>query len=248
MRWPLEEAAIVTVPFDGGLPDGVHEVSIELRLRMSYIPEEHQPSDLPGDASHVTLSPEAAGAPVQVRRLALQLHDRLRHRARPRDRARRASPTSARPASRSSARGTSPNYPEPDARSGSTEWFALLEKYGARAHQLRLVDRHAPALQRAERLATCRPTRAPAMLQRDLRLAKRLGFRFVRPKIGVVSSDLVPAPDLDRGRSSGRSTLAAGARRRDLPRDPLADPDQARGRRRATSSSSSAPARSTSAS
>ena len=32
------------------------------------------------------------------------------------------------------------------------------------------------------------------MLQRDLRLAKRLGFRFVRPKIGVVSSDLVPDP------------------------------------------------------
>ncbi|HWM16071.1 MAG TPA: TIM barrel protein, partial [Microbacterium sp.] len=33
-----------------------------------------------------------------------------------------------------------------------------------------------------------------AALQRDLRLAKRLGFRFVRPKIGVVSSDLVPHP------------------------------------------------------
>jgi hypothetical protein len=32
------------------------------------------------------------------------------------------------------------------------------------------------------------------MLQRDLQLAKRLGFRFVRPKIGVVSSDLVPDP------------------------------------------------------
>ncbi|KEP72514.1 sugar phosphate isomerase, partial [Microbacterium sp. SUBG005] len=31
-------------------------------------------------------------------------------------------------------------------------------------------------------------------LQRDLRLAKRLGFRFVRPKIGVVSSDLIPHP------------------------------------------------------
>ena len=44
VRWPLEEAAIVTVPLDGGLPDGVHEVSIELRLRMSYIPEELQPT------------------------------------------------------------------------------------------------------------------------------------------------------------------------------------------------------------
>ena len=49
-----------------------------------------------------------------------------------------------------------------------------------------------------------------AALQRDLRLAKRLGFRFVRPKIGVVSSDLVPHPiwtevverSLDAGRRS----------------------------------------------
>ena len=62
MRWPLEDAAIVTVPFDGGLPDGVHEVSIELRLRMSYIPDEHQPSTYRVDASHITLSPEATAA------------------------------------------------------------------------------------------------------------------------------------------------------------------------------------------
>jgi sugar phosphate isomerase/epimerase len=32
------------------------------------------------------------------------------------------------------------------------------------------------------------------ILQRDLRLAKQLGFSFVRPKIGVVSSDLIPDP------------------------------------------------------
>ena len=38
VRWPLEEAAVVTVPLDGGLPQGVHELTIELRLRMSYIP------------------------------------------------------------------------------------------------------------------------------------------------------------------------------------------------------------------
>jgi hypothetical protein len=28
VRWPLEEAALVTVPLDGGLPQGVHELSI----------------------------------------------------------------------------------------------------------------------------------------------------------------------------------------------------------------------------
>lgn len=31
-------------------------------------------------------------------------------------------------------------------------------------------------------------------LSRDLRIASQLGFQFVRPKIGVVSSDLVPDP------------------------------------------------------
>ncbi len=58
VRWPLEEAAIVTVPFEGGLPDGVHEVSIELRLRMSYIPVEHQPSTYQG---HQARHPLARG-------------------------------------------------------------------------------------------------------------------------------------------------------------------------------------------
>jgi sugar phosphate isomerase/epimerase len=38
------------------------------------------------------------------------------------------------------------------------------------------------------------PQEGAAALQRDLRLAKQLGFRSVRPKIGVVSSDLVPHP------------------------------------------------------
>ena len=64
VRWPLEEAAVVTVPFEGGLPEGVHEVSIELRLRMSYIPEEHQPSTY-RVTRHITLSPDADGGPFQ---------------------------------------------------------------------------------------------------------------------------------------------------------------------------------------
>jgi hypothetical protein len=43
-RWPLGHAAVLTVPRDGGLARGIHDVSLELRLRMSYIPEELQPS------------------------------------------------------------------------------------------------------------------------------------------------------------------------------------------------------------
>ena len=78
VRWPLEEAAVVTVPLDGGLPQGVHELSIELRLRMSYIPVEHQPR--PHRTSRkVTLAPEGREGHLPLRRFPLQLYGRLRH-------------------------------------------------------------------------------------------------------------------------------------------------------------------------
>src|SRR4051794_19253559 len=64
VRWPLEEAAVVTVPFEGGLPEGTHEVSIELRLRMSYIPLEHQPSTY-RVSRHITLTSAEDGGPFK---------------------------------------------------------------------------------------------------------------------------------------------------------------------------------------
>src|SRR6478752_5963364 len=64
VRWPLEEAAIVTVPLPGGLPDGTHEVSVEVLLRASYIPIEHQPSRTRA-SRWVTLTSENAGGPFQ---------------------------------------------------------------------------------------------------------------------------------------------------------------------------------------
>jgi sugar phosphate isomerase/epimerase len=83
-------------------------------------------------------------------------------------------------------------YPEPTA-AWIDRWFALLEKYSleptnygswidTRLHSSGVNARDLTAAEGA------------GMLQRDLRLAKRLGFRFVRPKIGVVSSDLIPHP------------------------------------------------------
>ena len=43
-RWPMDAPAVLTVPRPGGLARGIHDVTLELRLRMSYIPEELQPS------------------------------------------------------------------------------------------------------------------------------------------------------------------------------------------------------------
>lgn len=43
-RWPKDRAAVLTVPRPGGLAPGIHDVTFVLRVRMSYIPEELQPS------------------------------------------------------------------------------------------------------------------------------------------------------------------------------------------------------------
>lgn len=43
VRWPLEHAAVLTVAKEGGLAPGIHDVSVTLRMRLSYIPEELQP-------------------------------------------------------------------------------------------------------------------------------------------------------------------------------------------------------------
>lgn len=81
-----------------------------------------------------------------------------------------------------------PGYPDPPA-AWVDDWRALLEKYrleptnyGSWIDTRLRVDRNMTAAEAAEDLA------------RDIRLAARLGFQFVRPKIGVVSFDLVPDP------------------------------------------------------
>jgi hypothetical protein len=44
VRWPLDEAGIVRVVKQGGLAVGVHEITVSVRVRQSYIPIEFQPS------------------------------------------------------------------------------------------------------------------------------------------------------------------------------------------------------------
>ncbi|MDF2554817.1 MAG: hypothetical protein K0R60_712, partial [Microbacterium sp.] len=73
------------------------------------------------------------------------------------------------------------------------EWFRLLERYGLEPTNMgSWIDTRLHSSGEAARDMSVEE--GAATLQRDLRLAKRLGFRFVRPKIGVVSSDLVPHP------------------------------------------------------
>lgn len=44
LRWTLEEAGTVRVTRAGGLAVGVHEVTLAVRIRQSYIPIQFQPS------------------------------------------------------------------------------------------------------------------------------------------------------------------------------------------------------------
>lgn len=84
--------------------------------------------------------------------------------------------------------GNVPNYPEP-ATAWIDKWYGLLDKYkleptnyGSWIDSSMWRDRDLTADEGA------------VMLARDLRLAHRLGFTSVRPKIGVVSMDLRPHP------------------------------------------------------
>ena len=186
VRWQLEDAAVVTVPFPGGLPEGIHEVSIELALRMSYIPIEHQPT-IARASRHITLSSETDGGPFKY---GVSLYSFMGDYGTVLD-----LETALAAVADVNATGVEilgeghvANYPAPST-AWIDEWFRLLDKYSleptnygswidTRLHPGRSLT----AIEGAD------------ILQRDLRLAKQLGFGFVRPKIGVVSSDLIPDP------------------------------------------------------
>jgi sugar phosphate isomerase/epimerase len=186
VRWQLEDAATVTVPFPGGLPEGVHEVSIELRLRMSYIPIEHQPT-IARASRHVTLSSDVDGGPFKY---GVSLYSFMGDFGTVLD-----LETALAAVADVNATGVEilgeghvANYPQPST-AWLDEWFRLLEKYS-----LEPTNYGSWIDTRLHPGRTMTAEEGAETLQRDLRLAKQLGFKFVRPKIGVVSSDLVPDP------------------------------------------------------
>ncbi|MFJ2620476.1 DUF6379 domain-containing protein [Glutamicibacter sp. NPDC087344] len=186
LRWPLEEAALVTVPLEGGLPAGVHEVSIELRLRMSYVPLMHQPS-LFRETRMVTLAPQDGGGQFKY---GVSLYSFMGDYGTVMD-----LETSLAAINDIGATGVEilgeghiPGYPNPSA-AFIDRWFALLERYSLEPTNYGswIDTRLHPGRGLTEQ-------EGAQALQRDLKLAHQLGFKFVRPKIGVVSDDLVPDP------------------------------------------------------
>lgn len=79
-------------------------------------------------------------------------------------------------------------YPEPPA-AWFDRWFALVERFGLQPTNYGCwVD----TCVQKQRVLTAEE--ASATLARDLQLAHRLGFRFVRPKFGVIDDELTPHP------------------------------------------------------
>ena len=44
VRWDLDVPATITVPHEGGLPPGVHDVEVDIAIHAPYIPAQFQPS------------------------------------------------------------------------------------------------------------------------------------------------------------------------------------------------------------
>ena len=190
VRWQLEEPAVVTVPLPGGLPEGVHEVSVELRLRMSYIPVEHQPSVYRA-TKHITLTSGEDGGPF---RYGVSLYSFMHDFGTVLDLETALAHVADVGATGVEILGEAhvANYPEPTSE-WIDRWFALLEKHSLQPTNYgSWIDTRLHSSGPRARSLTA--TEGAAILQRDLRLAARLGFGYVRPKIGVVSSDLVPDP------------------------------------------------------
>jgi len=80
-------------------------------------------------------------------------------------------------------------YPEPGT-AWLDEWFRLLDTYKLEPTNIcswvdmRLTLSHSLTVEEGA-----------AELERDLHLAHRLGFKFLRPKFGVLSHDLIPEPN-----------------------------------------------------
>jgi sugar phosphate isomerase/epimerase len=87
--------------------------------------------------------------------------------------------------------GHIPNYPNPTDE-WLAHWFELLKKYN-----LEPTNYGSWIDTRLHKGSTIDGKTGAEMLMRDLRLASKLGFKFVRPKIGVVSSELDPDPSWD---------------------------------------------------
>ncbi|NYJ08464.1 C-glycoside deglycosidase beta subunit domain-containing protein [Petropleomorpha daqingensis] len=187
VHWDLDAPAVVTVPLDGGLSAGVHEVAVTVLLRSPYIPAFALPLRFE-DRRTCTIVPTGIGDDAGFRygvsvysltgdiNTVMTLEDAM--------------------ADIADLGGSGvelltqgiPGYPEPSA-AWIDEWHRLCETY-------RLVPTNISSWvdNQMWRDRDLTVEEAAAQLERDLRLAHRLGFGYLRPKFGVISPELDPHP------------------------------------------------------
>ena len=190
VRWPLEEAAVVTVPLPGWAARR-HARGVGRDPPPRLVHPDRAPADPHAATRCVTLTSESDGGPFKY---GVSLYSYTGDFSTVLD-----LETSMAAIADLGATGIEilgeghvAGYPNPST-AWVDEWFRLLEVYGLEPTNLgSWIDTRLHSSGANARDMTA--AEGAAALQRDLRLAKQLGFRFVRPKIGVVSSDLVPHP------------------------------------------------------
>jgi sugar phosphate isomerase/epimerase len=188
VHWQLDELATITIPLPGGLTPGVHDVAVTVLLRSPYIPEFVLPLRFE-DRRRAALVPPAEDHADGFRygvstysftgdmHTVMTLEDALADIA-----------DLGASGVEILTQANVPGYPEPST-GWVDEWLRLTETYGLTPTNISgWVDNQ---MWRDRDLTVEEST---AQLQRDLRLAHRLGFTSLRPKFGVVSPELDPHP------------------------------------------------------
>ena len=188
VHWQLDELATITVPLAGGLTPGVHDVAVTVLLRSPYIPAFVLPLRF-DDRRPLTLVPATHDLPggfkygVSTYSFTGDLHTVMTLEDAMADIADLGAT-----GIELLTQGNIPGYPEPST-AWIDEWHRLTEVYGLTPTNISgWVDNQ----MWLDRDLTV--DEAAAQLQRDMRLAHRLGFTSVRPKFGVVSPQLDPHP------------------------------------------------------
>lgn len=186
VRWQLDELATITVPQPGGLPVGVHDISVVVHLRRPYFPPAVSRSAFPAHAKRVIVPPVPAGNIGYCASTysfsgdmftSMTLEDAFADLA-----------DIGATGIEILGEGNIPGYPNPDAV-WIDRWHDLVSRYGITPTNYgSWVD----TTMWSTRDLTAEE--GAAQIQLDLTLAKRLGFTSIRPKFGITSFQLEPHP------------------------------------------------------
>jgi sugar phosphate isomerase/epimerase len=184
-RWELDEVATITVPLERPLPAGVYPIQITVFIRRPYIPVPYASSPFKADAKLVVLGQGKLQQKLSVSTYSytndiytlMSLEDIMAEIA-----------DMGAKGIEMLSEGNIPGYPTP-SHSWTDNWFALLDKY-----QLTPTNLGSWVDTDMWQHRCLSEDEASAQIQKDLKLAKKLGFSSLRPKFGVISLDLIPHP------------------------------------------------------